>query len=302
MNINRTSFAYVELLLSMVLLGATLILGKSLLTIFPVFLLLGIRFLIGSLVFITTTYFYKAKFDLRKLNLSTSEWMLLFLQAFFGAFLFNLLMLLGLNFTNANTAAIITSALPAFIGIFSFFILKEFISLQKLIAILLTILGIVIVNLNMHKIAGVSNTLTGNTLILLAVISGALFPICAKLLTRNIAPIIISCGFNLFGLLLFLPFAIYSLYNFKFQTIHLSVWFMVVFYSLTANVFYLQLWNRGLVYVSASTASLFTAVMPVSTAILAYFFLGETLSLLQFSGMLCVIIAIFLGVYRIRFN
>ncbi len=293
---NRQIFAYIELIISMIFLGATLVLGKILVIIFPIFLLLGMRFLIGASIFGFLYYLTeKNKLSFENKVLIKRDWLLLFLQSFFGAFLFNMLMLFGLSLTSASAASIITSTIPAFISIFSFFILKEFISKQKLIAVCLSILGLIFITVNFNQFIAASAASSGNLLVLLAIIVGALFPICVKLLNNKVTPLFISFMFNLVGLLLFFPFAIADSLHFSFYTISNSSWILVVIYGLTANVLYLIFWNRGLTVVPASTASLFTAIMPMNTAILAYIFLGEILTTAQLFGALAVIAAIILG-------
>lgn len=288
--------SYSDLTLSMLFFGATLVIGKTLILLFPIFLLLAIRFLIGTLFFGLIYYLknHQEKQSIKKL--SNKDWILLFLQSFFGAFCFNLFILFGLRYTTADTAAIITSTLPAFITIFSFFILKEFISSHQFIAIVLVILGAVLVTVDTQHIIINQAAMYGNLFVLLAVVTGALFPICAKLTLTKTSSQLTSFTFNAFGLLLFLPLALGDAMQFNFHSITFTTWVVVIFYSAAANILYLHFWNKGLTVVSASTASLFTAVMPASTAIFAYFFLQEALTTHQMVGMLCILGAVGLGI------
>lgn len=268
MFIPKSWVGYSELTLSMLFFGITLVIGKTLIALFPIFLLLTIRFLIGTLFFSFTYYFkdHQEKQSIKKLN--NKDWMLLFLQSFFGAFCFNLFLLFGLHYTTADTAAIITSTLPAFITIFAFFILKESISSHQFIAILFLMLGVILVTVDTQHILINQITMYGNLFVLLAVVTGALFPICAKLTLTKTPTQLTSFTFNAFGLLLFLPLVLSDAMQFNFHAVAFTTWLVVIFYSAAANILYLHFWNKGLTVVPASTASLFTAIMPVSTAIL----------------------------------
>jgi len=295
----KTHFiAYAELTLSMIFLGSTFVMGKNLITVFPIFLLLGVRFLIGTVCFSVAYCFNKVKIKEFENTLTKKDWFLLFLQSLFGAFLFNFFILLGLKFTSANAAAILTSTIPAFITVFSYLILREYISRYKSIAIALSIAGLILVTVDPAHFVSNSINLWGNLLIFLAVISGSLFPICIKLLSNKVPTLFISFTFNLFGLLLFLPISISDAVHFNFRLISMFTWLLVIFYGVTANVLYLNFWNKGLSVVPASTASLFVAVMPISTGILAYIFLNEMLTVLQIGGIVCVTAAIIFGVYK----
>lgn len=298
MFMKKQYLAYFDLILSMTFLGSTLVLGKSLITIFPVFLLLGIRFLIGT-SFFSAVYLWKIKHSvIRSRVITKKDWYLLFFQSLFGAFSFNLFMLFGLQFSTASSAAILTSTIPAFISIFSFLILKETISKHRCTAIALSILGLILVTANISNTTWNLKVILGNFLILCAVISGALFPICTKLISDKIETAFILLAFNSVSLILFLPFFVMEILSFTFTSISLLTWILVVFYSLTANVLYLYFWNRGLSIITASTASLFVAVMPISTVILAHLFLGERLTTSEISGIIFIILSIIMGIYK----
>lgn len=296
---NKQYIAYAELTLSMILLSATFVIGKELVKGLPVFFILGFRFLIGSIT-LGVTYFVSYHIKDKKLIIpqnigSPKILLLLFLQAFFGAFLFNLFLLFGLEKGQANSAAIITSTIPAFIAVFSFIILKEKINYYKWAAIILAITGLVIATANIDDIRSYTFSM-GDVLVLIAVIMGALFPIIVKILsTYKITPAFITLAFNIIGLVLFLPFALYTIPITDFANITLEVWSIAVVYSVIANVLYILLWNRGLEKTSVVTASLFTCLMPISTVLISYILLRETVSFHQCIGILLVILSIFLG-------
>jgi|JI10StandDraft_1071094.scaffolds.fasta_scaffold39617_5 drug/metabolite transporter (DMT)-like permease len=298
----RPFTAYTNLIISMILLGSTYVFAKILLLDFPVLLLLFFRFLIGTVLF-GLLYFANTTFIYQKNSLKetfSENWFLLVLQAFFGAFLFNLFMLYGIKYTTAGTAAIITSALPVFISFFAFLFLKENINKYKTLAILVSVIGIVLVTVDFNHSLISPYSSFGNIFVFLAVVSGAVFPICVKRLTNTTTAsnTLISFAFNLFGLI---PFALLSLpeiFHFNFSTITINAWTYVFLYSIIFNVLYIFFWNKGLKKVSASTASLFIAFMPISATIFAYLFLHESLNYFQIMGMSLIILSIIIGVYR----
>jgi drug/metabolite transporter (DMT)-like permease len=74
---------------------------------------------------------------------------------------------------------------------------------------------------------------------------------------------------------------------------HLSLQSMslLMVIGLSSAVFYV-FWCIGCKRVSGATAGLFTAAMPLATLVIAWIFLREAISLLQFCGMLLVIVSI----------
>ncbi len=294
MLIKKQAVAYSYLILSMIFLGSTFVLGKDLISIMPIFLLLSIRFFIGS-SFFSVFFIIKKQKKSQADRLTKKEFGILFLQAFFGAFLFNLFMLWGLHYISASYAAIVTSTIPGFIMLFSYFILRETITKTKIVSIIVSMLGLILISCQSLIIDAQPPIILGMLLMFFAVISGALFPICVKSIANKVSPNLISLLFNIFGLILFLPFTVHEIAGFQFSMITLSTWVLIVFYSLAANVLYVSLWNKGLAIVPANTASLFIAIMPITTTILAYFFLHEILTPLQAVGMLLVLLALSFG-------
>lgn len=297
----KNLIAYIELALAMSFLGVNVVAGKFLVTSFPIFLLLGIRFLIGTLTFLPILYLQSRSLQITQQRYSSvkpNEWIILFLQAFFGALLFNLFMLYGLRYSTATAAGILTSTTPAFTTLLSFLFLAEKITNKKLFAIIAAIIGIAIINVSASGATALSWDILGNMLIILAVISGAFLTIFIKLISNRLTPSGMALVFNAFGFLLFLPFAIWDLLHYSYINHGFAVYALVILYSASGSILFPILWNRGISIVSASTASLFSGIMPISTAFLAYAFLGESLTLIQALGMCFVLFAIFLDVYK----
>lgn len=128
-----------------------------------------------------------------------------------------------------------------------------------------------------------------------AVISEALFTIFAKRLSGKVTPFQMATGVNAIGFLLFLPFAIVELLHFDLGKVSLSIWLLIVYYAVTASVLSFVLWYFGVGKVRASTAGLFTGVMPISAALVSVLFLGEEFTWSHGVGMALVLASIYVG-------
>ena len=144
--------AYVKslifLLLAQVMVALNIVISKFLLTSVPILVLLAIRFSFATVVLLPLHYLTGA----RKISLvnhlksaSKRDWYFFASQALCAGVLFNCLILLGLNHTDANIAGIITSALPALIALLSWLILGEKLSSQKAMCIFFASVGLLIV-------------------------------------------------------------------------------------------------------------------------------------------------------------
>jgi len=301
---HQLEIGYLELTVAQCFVGVNVISGKLLIHYFPIFLLLMMRFAIGWVGMVGIAYFNKLSLQRVYRNFlflsSKDKWLLIF-QAACGGFLFNVFILYGMKTTSATAAGIISSITPIMIFGLSAIFLNEKINLQKWLAIMVVILGLLVLNLG--KTSGtMSNALLGNFLVFLAVIPEALFTILSKSVGKKISAMEAVILVNFFNLILFMPFAIFSLRSFNFQAIHAKLWGQVLIYGISGGIMFFLLWYRGLTKISANIAALFTGIMPVSTAILAFLFLGEAIHWSDLMGMTLVIIAILIGCNKKIFN
>lgn len=282
-------FAYSCLGLSMLLVGGNIAVGKLVLAEVPVFLFAFLRFLIATLVLLPGMFLPKVR-----QGLDRAAGKGLFLQAFFGCFLFSLLMLYGVVHTSSASAGIITSATPSVIALLAWLWLRERIDGQGLLAIVLAVGGIAVLNLLESRGQG-AGSLLGNALVLGAVLAEAIFAIYSRRLSLSLHPWSMAFGVNLAGLLLFLPLALPQGLAFDWRVPQASTWGWVVFYAISASVLSFLLWYRGISQVPANVAGLFTGLMPVGAAMVGVLLLGEHFGVAQALGMLLVLAAVALG-------
>jgi len=113
-------------------------------------------------------------------------------------------MLTGLNYTDANVAGIITSALPALIAIMSWFILQEKISAQKVLCVIFATMGLVTIAYD--KLHGLSecHSFIGDSMVLLALLPEASYYVLCKLYTNRLPLFLTSSLLNGINALLLL--------------------------------------------------------------------------------------------------
>lgn len=279
--------AYTQLTLAMMIVGSSIVVGKLVIVSFPVFLAAGLRFAIGSMVLLPLLLWQEgAHFPVSK-----RDWFISFLQALTGAFLFTIFLFFGLKFTNAVEAGIITSTAPAVVGVLSFLFLREKLSLNKNIGITLAVCGVLLstVAATSPNTEGGAMPWLGNLLVFAAVIGEALFTIFRKLLPKTISPLFTATMMSVFSLILFLPLAIYEGINFNFSGVTSTGWLAIIYYGVMVTAIAFIFWFQGVSQVQASTAAVFTGVMPVSAVIFSYIILHEPFQWSHLWGGLCVL-------------
>jgi drug/metabolite transporter (DMT)-like permease len=286
---------YLALTLAQCCIGVNIVLGKTLVPEIPIFALLLIRFALGFAIIGAYQLFGNLSLVRSELKaLSNKDWWIVFAQALCAGFLFNILVLYGLEHTTAIATGIINSALPAIVAIFSFFILREKLSLRMVVAIMLCAAGIAVLGLGKAiPTDSDQNELFGMAMVLIALIPEALFTILAKMIKKPPSALTTTLLVNFFNALLFIPFVITADWGSIAAANPITL--LQIFLLGLSGVLFFVFWYRGLTVVSASTSALFMGIMPISTCILAYFYLNEILSWDDLLGMIFVIVSIIVG-------
>ncbi len=284
--------AYICLASSMVLVGSYVALSKPLAAVFPVFLLAWIRFGIGMVAM-----FHWLKPTADELTLTPRTHFLIFLEAFFGNFLFTLCMVYGVKLTSATAAGISMAAIPAAVAVMSWWFLKERILLRTWLAIACAVAGIslffaaktaTVPALSEKSVQVLQNVdgyaLAGQLLLMGAVLCEAAYSVIGKKLSSSVSPRRIASLINAWGFVLAMPVGVYAATSFDFAAVQLPTWGLLVFYALAASVWSVWLWMTGLRTVAAAQAGVFTVFLPVSAALVGVAVLGESLAPLQWAA------------------
>jgi drug/metabolite transporter (DMT)-like permease len=260
----------------MALVGSYVGLSKILVLVLPIFLLAWLRFGIAA---VAMAGWVKRQPD--EARLSPHDRWLLFLESFFGNFLFSVCMLFGVARTSALAAGVIMAAIPAVVALLSWLILRERITGRVAASIACAVGGIALVSVTSQDGAVSGGSLWGNLLLLGAVTCEASYVVIGKKLTGSISPKRISALINLWGLALVTPFGLWQALRFDFTTVQPGSWWLLVFYSIAASMVTVWLWMTGLKHVPAASAGVFTVLLPVSAAVVGVVFLGERFSVAQ---------------------
>lgn len=286
--------AYFMLAVAQFMVGINIVGSKYLLPTTPESMILFFRFFVATIVLIflhVTTNHKRESLAVLFKSLTRQDILFLLAQSLCAGVLFNLLLLWGLQYTDANVAGIITSALPAMITLFSAFFLRERLKVFNALCVVFAVLGLVLLNMADFHVGGRCE-LIGAFIILMALIPEAAYYILVKIHVVRLPLFFVSALINAINIpVLLLILAITGPHDW-----HLSLfnWFILFLVALSSAIFYV-LWNRAVQVIRDATSGLFTAFMPISTLVIASIFLGESINLLQITGMVLVLISIILN-------
>jgi drug/metabolite transporter (DMT)-like permease len=293
------ALGYVLLFSGMALVGTYVALSKPLTAEIPVFLLASLRFGIAAIVMLPWLRPSPTDAALDAPILRT-----LFVQSFFGNFLFSITMLFGVSMTTASSAGVILSTLPAVVAILSWLFLRERLDRRVWLAIGLAIAGISALTILRSAetyggagppgVAGThgggatpGDSLIGNLLIFACVWCEATYVILGKKLTPLLSAKRISALINVIGLALMLPFGLWQARSFDFSALSANTWLLLIFYAVSASMISTWLWLSGLKSVPASHSGVFTIALPLAACVVGVVWLNEVFSLAHALAFVC---------------
>ena len=282
--------AYAQMTASMLLIGSMFVVSKVIVANIPVMTASFFRQFLACLALIAVLLWrnrHGEKVVCPPIN--TRDRWILFIQIFCGIFLFSLLLLWGVQRTNAIDASIITSATPLSMMLFGVLFLGERMNARRGLAVFLALAGAVVMNVfaaNHHSASlDAPNVWLGNGLMALAVLFEGVFFGAQKLLSRPLPSLWLMIILMGGASVLFAPFVLYDFATHDMRAVPWLVWMLVAYTGVGITAIGVLLMHAGIKQVPNSSAAIFTALMPVSGVLLSVWWLGEAFTLYHLLGM-----------------
>lgn len=302
--------AHIALFLVNALYGASHVIAKGVMPNFlspNVFILL--RVLGATLLFwIIHLFFIREKVDRKDL-------MLLAVCGVFGVAINQLFFFNGLNLSSSINSGIIMTVNPILVVILSFFILKERITGQKAVGILIGATGAILLTLTAGT--GSGDSLLGDFFLFINAASYAIYFVIVKPLMKKYKPFTVITYVFSFGLLyvLLYPPTLMDLFVTDFSAIPFDVILKIVYVIVGVTFFTYLLTVYGLKYLSPSVSSAYIYIQPVLVMVFAVVFgaLGiaedyiDTITWEKIGYMLTIFLGLFLTssesfMHRVKYN
>lgn len=208
----------------------------------------------------------------------------------------HLLVLFGLEFIGAGAAGIIIGASPAITAFLSSLILKDLPFRLVWLGCLVSFIGVVVIT-GQRSLEGVGdNPVLGGVLIVLALISWALYTIgCRKTMAR-FSPLTVTWTTLVASLVYEIPLLGFShkMLVLGVETVPMSGWVALVYVMVFATAVGQQAWLYGVEGVGPSRAGVFINLIPVSALLLSVFVLGEPVGMRELSGIGLIILGVWM--------
>jgi drug/metabolite transporter (DMT)-like permease len=217
-------------------------------------------------------------------NLSRADWGWLALLGLVVITLTQGAQFLSLSFLPAAMVSLVLNTTPVFVGLAGIYLLKESPTQLQWFGIAVTVLGVGVyfLPISISGMLGIG---------LLAAIITMLGNAASSLLGRKInlqshlSPLIVTFTSMGIGSIVLLAFGIAAQ---GIGTLSLGDWAIIAWLAVINTAFAFTVWNNTMQTLTAVESSIINSLMMPQVAILAYFFLGETLTIKEILGLVLV--------------
>ncbi|MDE5412545.1 DMT family transporter [Alkalihalobacillus sp. MEB203] len=202
---------------------------------------------------------------------------------------FNWCFFVAIQETSISVAAILLYTAPAFVLILSRFLFKELLTARKVLSLILTLFGCILV---VELLPNGSMTMT--TVGIIAGLGSGLFyglySIFGKFALRKYHPMTVTIYTFLFAALFTLPVS--QVWTWIGHLNDVKLWIYAGSLGLFPTVLAFIFYTKGLKQVEAGKASIVATLEPVVAAFIGMIFYSEILTLWQYLGVVCVIFSV----------
>jgi drug/metabolite transporter (DMT)-like permease len=285
---SREFKGYFFILLAATLLGSIGVLGKLIYQYEPdPIKVVTYRGIIAAILLIGTL----ALFNLKKLKIKISDLPFFAIYGFLSVTLTFILFFYAIKYTAVAVATILIYTFPAWVLVLSIFILNEKLNKNKIIALLLTFLGCILV-IQVYNPSVLEFNLKGIIYGLLCGLGAASYTIFGKKATfkyHSQTVVTYALGFGALFLLFFRgPKTLFS-FNYPF-----IAWVWILTLAIVPTIMGYSLYTKGLSYLEASRTGIVATWEVIVASSLAFIIFGEELTLPQIVGAILILWGIFI--------
>lgn len=258
--------------------GVNIIVIKAALAVFQPLAFNALRFPIASLLLLATVALLYPAWPERRL------WAPLSFYGVLGNSLYQLGFIEGLGRTRAGNAALLMAANPVLTAVISHWRGHERFSVRDWTGLALSAGGVGLVVLGSGMEVGFGATVSGDLLILGAVLCWALYAVGSAPLVHELGPVPMTAWTTSLGSVPILLMGLPGLLHQRWESVTPAAWGAVLYASLGAIVTGYLLWARGIRVLGSTRVAQYSNFTPVFAFLAAWPLLGETPTLWQVAG------------------
>jgi drug/metabolite transporter (DMT)-like permease len=290
---NKTG-VYISVVAAMIMWSMTFVWFKIVNEYYGPFTIVFLRLFISAIILLGISWFSS---HLQKMQ--PGDLLRFLVLAFIYPVIYFIAESLGLTMISASQGAVIVSTIPLIVPVGAYILLNERVSILNIAGILISFAGVVIVVLKRNFSFNAAPA--GILLMLLAVFSAVGYTLMVKKLTERYNAFTITTYQNIIGSILFLPLFLIFEYRDFLSSQHsvkaiVNLGYLAIFGSSLAFI----LFNYSVKVLGATKTEIFTNIIPVLTAVFAYYMLGEDLGFQKLFGISVVLTGLLLAQLKTR--
>lgn len=247
---------------------------------------------------ISSVFLFALMAPLKKLQKIQKEDLKYFiLVSIFNPFLYFIGESYGVKFASTTVAAVIIATIPLFTSFTSAYFLNEKITKMNIAGVFFSIIGVAFVIFNNGE--AIEASTFGISMLCFAVAAAIGYTLILKKLTSKYNSITIVTYHNFIGIFLFAPlFFIIDFPDFIKTGFSTEAWIPLLELAIFGSSFAFIFFTFSIQKIGVGKANAFTNLIPVFTAIIAYFVIDELLNFNKMLGIALVITGLFLSQVR----
>ncbi len=276
---------FIYLIITVIFFSSYEVVGRMLTGLVNPYQLNFVRFLIGGLLLLPLAINHIKN---KKIKLTVKDMLYISLIGLVNVVLSMSFFQIGINATKASLAAVIFSSNPLFVMISAYFILKENLNLQKILGLIIGVIGIVIV---FYKDLNLGKSYTyGIIMLILAAITYGIYTTMGKKFSQKTDSIIMNSLSFIIGSLFLLPILLIKHYPIFYMPHKALLPMAYLTFFVTGIAYYTYF--MGLMYMDAGVGSMIFLIKPVLASLLAWIFLSGKISIQLVLGTLVILVGI----------
>ena len=284
-------FVYIKLFLTAVFWGGTFIAGRVVAKDVGPFAASFLRFAIASIFLLFIVLKIEGKLPLLK----KAQIIPVILLGMAGVFAYNVFFFKGLKIIEAGRASLIIANNPIFITLFASCFFKEKLNPIKVTGIIISVIGAIIVISRGNFIELLNgNVGWGEFYIFCCVLTWVAYTLIGKAIMTDLSPLVsVSYSSVVGAVALFVPAYFEGMMR---DLAHYSTadWFGIFYLGFFGTVLGFVWYYQGIKIIGPMKAGQFINFVPISAVLLAFFMLGESITLSLLVGTIFVISGVYL--------
>ncbi len=290
----RISLAYLALVITTIAWSSSLIFAKLIFDEVGPIVFVALRYTLACPFLLALTLQQNRK---NKSGNLKKNWKILLVAGLSGPFISQILQYIGLNMTTASDALILMNLTPIFAVILAAPLLKERITLDKILGLLLATIGVILIVMNTSPEYAAINVqrILGDIIVIASTFFFAINGIAGKIAVKYENAVTVTFYSTLFAV----PFIWISAALLEDVTVLFRMsavtWLVIAWVAIVNTVMAFILYYQSMKHIEASRVQITLNLVAVWGVLMSVLILHETITLLQITGGFLTIIGVILA-------